>query len=134
MTTGGRKNKIATRQEKLEYNPTTAASSRCEVVWVPLRSPEVVGGARARRHGRPQSSTRAAMGGRGAPPSTPVLTWPRERAWLLRSPLAARERRREGPAVAAEMVETGKSTVSVRNVVPTLTSNKRQGLSLNGRC
>jgi hypothetical protein len=24
--------------------------------------------------------------------------------------------------------------VSVRNVVPTLTSNKRQGLSLNGRC
>jgi hypothetical protein len=25
-------------------------------------------------------------------------------------------------------------TVSVRNVVPTLTSNKRQGLSLNGRC
>jgi hypothetical protein len=26
------------------------------------------------------------------------------------------------------------TTVSVRNVVPTLTSNKRQGLSLNGRC
>jgi hypothetical protein len=25
-------------------------------------------------------------------------------------------------------------TVSVRNVVPTLTSNERQGLSLNGRC
>jgi hypothetical protein len=24
--------------------------------------------------------------------------------------------------------------VSVRNVVPTLTSNKRRGLSLNGRC
>jgi hypothetical protein len=24
--------------------------------------------------------------------------------------------------------------VSVRNVVPTLTSSKRQGLSLNGRC
>jgi hypothetical protein len=24
--------------------------------------------------------------------------------------------------------------VSVRNVVPTLTSNERQGLSLNGRC
>jgi hypothetical protein len=24
--------------------------------------------------------------------------------------------------------------LSVRNVVPTLTSNKRQGLSLNGRC
>jgi hypothetical protein len=28
----------------------------------------------------------------------------------------------------------GCSTVSVRNVVPTLTSNERQGLSLNGRC
>jgi hypothetical protein len=27
-----------------------------------------------------------------------------------------------------------KSFVSVRNVVPTLTSNKRRGLSLNGRC
>jgi hypothetical protein len=27
-----------------------------------------------------------------------------------------------------------KMKVSVRNVVPTLTSNKRQGLSLNGRC
>jgi hypothetical protein len=26
------------------------------------------------------------------------------------------------------------SELSVRNVVPTLTSNKRQGLSLNGRC
>jgi hypothetical protein len=25
-------------------------------------------------------------------------------------------------------------TLSVRNVVPTLTSNERQGLSLNGRC
>jgi hypothetical protein len=24
--------------------------------------------------------------------------------------------------------------LSVRNVVPTLTSNKRRGLSLNGRC
>jgi hypothetical protein len=27
-----------------------------------------------------------------------------------------------------------KYKVSVRNVVPTLTSNERQGLSLNGRC
>jgi hypothetical protein len=27
-----------------------------------------------------------------------------------------------------------KAVVSVRNVVPTLTSSKRQGLSLNGRC
>jgi hypothetical protein len=26
------------------------------------------------------------------------------------------------------------TVLSVRNVVPTLTSNKRQGLSLNGRC
>jgi hypothetical protein len=26
ITTGGRKNKIATQQEKLEHNPTTAAS------------------------------------------------------------------------------------------------------------
>jgi hypothetical protein len=28
----------------------------------------------------------------------------------------------------------GSTCVSVRNVVPTLTSSKRQGLSLNGRC
>jgi hypothetical protein len=28
----------------------------------------------------------------------------------------------------------GRSMMSVRNVVPTLTSNKRLGLSLNGRC
>jgi hypothetical protein len=30
--------------------------------------------------------------------------------------------------------DMGSLVVSVRNVVPTLTSNKRQGLSLNGRC
>jgi hypothetical protein len=30
--------------------------------------------------------------------------------------------------------QAGADRVSVRNVVPTLTSNKRQGLSLNGRC
>jgi hypothetical protein len=66
ITTGGRKNKIATQQEKLEYNPTTTASSRCEVVWVPSRPPEAVGGARAHPHGRPQSSTRAAIGVRAS--------------------------------------------------------------------
>jgi hypothetical protein len=31
-------------------------------------------------------------------------------------------------------VPHGGRQLSVRNVVPTLTSNKRQGLSLNGRC
>jgi hypothetical protein len=40
-----------------------------------------------------------------------------------------------GPAALGEPgTVTGGSLVSVRNVVPTLTSNKRQGLSLNGRC
>jgi hypothetical protein len=41
--------------------------------------------------------------------------------------------RRDGGAAWATR-DTGRSYVSVRNVVPTLTSDERQGLSLNGRC
>jgi hypothetical protein len=35
--------------------------------------------------------------------------------------------------LSAHMPHGGRQ-LSVRNVVPTLTSNERQGLSLNGRC
>jgi chromosome segregation ATPase len=34
----------------------------------------------------------------------------------------------------AKLSQDLEGELSVRNVVPTLTSNKRQGLSLNGRC
>jgi hypothetical protein len=39
----------------------------------------------------------------------------------------------DGLTLGARLPHGGRQ-LSVRNVVPTLTSNKRQGLSLNGRC
>jgi hypothetical protein len=36
--------------------------------------------------------------------------------------------------VVSEVHNLGWILVSVRNMVPTLTSNERRGLSLNGRC
>jgi hypothetical protein len=37
-------------------------------------------------------------------------------------------------SVLSQILQRRRKMVSVRNVVPTLTSDKRQGLSLNGRC
>jgi hypothetical protein len=42
-------------------------------------------------------------------------------------------RQRRDPGVSGSF-EAEDTRLSVRNVVPTLTSNKRRGLSLNGRC
>jgi hypothetical protein len=39
----------------------------------------------------------------------------------------------DGLTLGARLPHGGRQ-LSVRNVVPTLTSDKRQGLSLNGRC
>jgi hypothetical protein len=43
-------------------------------------------------------------------------------------------RKRKPNNTVAAIQRPAKENLSVRNVVPTLTSNKRQGLSLNGRC
>jgi hypothetical protein len=40
----------------------------------------------------------------------------------------------DGGLILGACLPHGGRQLSVRNVVPTLTSNKRQGLSLNGRC
>jgi hypothetical protein len=57
-------------------------------------------------------------------PSRPAGSWRRAR----RRPEA------RWPAAYAPLAATSPSQLSVRKVVPTLTSNKRRGLSLNGRC
>jgi hypothetical protein len=49
-------------------------------------------------------------------------------------PLVVGEVPEAGDTVEDEPIQDAAGNVSVRNVVPTLTSNKRRGLSLNGQC
>jgi hypothetical protein len=48
----------------------------------------------------------------------------------INSSSAAEEQKRGTPSWKGE----GRASLSVRNMVPTITSSKRRGLSLNGRC
>jgi hypothetical protein len=71
-------------------------------------------------------------GGSPAPSSTAVPYSPSTaREQLQRQATGERQPPRRPSGGGREGAVLG---VSVRNVVPTLTSNKRQGLSLNGRC
>jgi hypothetical protein len=58
-----------------------------------------------------------------------VIQWQVWRYLVISCPHSAGD----GAAVPG-MEAQRRGWLSVRNVVPTLTSNKRQGLSLNGRC
>jgi hypothetical protein len=60
--------------------------------------------------------------------------WCSEARIRVASATSAAQRRRSPSAAAAHCCQPLPAVLSVRNMVPTLTSRKRRGLSLNGRC